>query len=169
MENVKKHWILILSQVLLLLVLYSTPAMAQSSGRPGSFGIGIGSGTNVSGLSLKQNAGSTAIQGNIGCFGSGFDSYKCGGIGLSADFLYSMPPLFQHEVFNIAWNAGFGAGVGLHSEKVALAAAFILGLEFNFNIIPVDLVLEWRPRLGIIPDLRFGLDNFTPQLRFYLN
>lgn len=164
MQNVKKHWMLILSQVLLLLVLASAPAMAQSSGRPGTFGIGLGSGTNISGLSLKQHAGPTAIQGNIGCYGY----YDCNGIGLSADLLYNMPTFFQHEVLNMAWNAGFGAGVGLHSDDINVAAAFVLGLEFNLNIVPVDLVVEWRPRLNIISDVDFDPIGFTGHVRFYL-
>ncbi len=168
MQNVKKHWILILGQALLLLVLTTAPAMAQSGGRPGTFGIGLGSGTNVSGLSLKQHAGPTAIQGNIGCYGDGFDSYSCGGIGLSLDLLYNMPTFFQHEVLNLAWNAGFGGGLGLHSEKINLAAAFVLGFEINLNIIPIDLVVEWRPRLNIISDVDFDPIGFTGHVRIYL-
>ncbi len=164
MQNIKKHWILILSQVLLLLVLASAPAMAQSSGRPGTFGIGLGSGTNISGLSLKQHAGPTAIQGNIGCYGY----YTCDGIGLSLDLLYNMPTFFQHEVLNLAWNVGFGGGLGLHSEQINVAAAFVLGFELNFNILPIDIVLEWRPHLDIVPKIDDEFNSFTGQVRIYL-
>ncbi len=162
MKTVQKHWMLILSQVLLLLVLATAPATAQD--RPGQFGIGVGSGTNISGLSLKYNTGLTALQGNIGCYGY----YDCHGIGLSGDFLFNMPTFFQHEVLNLAWNAGVGAGVGLHSDDINVAAAFVLGFEVNFNIIPIDLVLEWRPRLNIVSDVDLDIVGFTGHARFYL-
>lgn len=157
-----KRWLFAFAPVLALATLASAPAMAQGHG-PGTFGLGLGSGTMTRlGLSAKYFMGDTALQANLGCYGWG-----CDGIGLSADYLFEMPPLAEGKVLNLAWNAGLGPGVGLHSDVFALAAAGVLGLEANFKVIPIDLVAEWRPTLLIVPDVHFEPVEFSGHVRFY--
>lgn len=159
-----KRWLAALASALLLVTLASSPALAQSRGHgPGTFGLGIGSGTMTRlGLSGKYFMGSRAIQGDIGCGG-----WSCSGVGASLDYLFEMPPLASGRALNLAWNAGLGPGVALRDDAFALAAAGVLGLELNFKAIPIDLVGEWRPTLRLVPDTHFDPVEFSGQLRLY--
>lgn len=160
-------------------LLFSTSAFAQE--RPGGFGIGLGQGTIVNGISLKQHAGGSALQGVIGCFGYRGWNYSCGGIGLSGDYLVSMPIFFEADVVALGWNIGGGGSLGFgfgnhyyrgryYRDGVLHAAAqFVAGLEILFPSIPLDLVLEWRPHLRIIPSPWLSPFSAGAHVRFYLN
>lgn len=147
----------------------ATPARAErpihSSGR---FGIGLGGGTISNGLSAKyyMTAG-TAIQANLGSYGNGGDRADFGGFAASADFLLERGPLTTTGYFSLDWSFGLGAGVGVRDSNTGIAAAGVLGLELNFTVIPIDLVLEYRPTLGISPDVDFEPVDFSGHLRFY--
>lgn len=159
-----KRWLLCLILACLPTIFVAAPAMAQHGNAPGNFGIGIGAGTITRlGLSAKHFLGSgSAIQANLGCGG-----WSCSGIGLSADYLFEMPALAQGEALALAWNAGLGPGVGLHSDVFALAGAGIVGLELDFKVIPIDLVVEWRPTLLIVPDVHFKPVEFSGHVRVW--
>ena len=145
------------------LFLFSGPLApeAQAQRHPGSFGIGVGSTTHTSGLSLKQVAGPTALQATVGCWRG------CDGLGGSLDLLVNMPSFAAGEPLALAWNFGGGAALGLDSDGLGAMASFILGLELNFRVVPVDLVLEWRPGLQVAPDVDLKLTGFGGHLRFY--
>lgn len=149
---------------LLVVLFLSASAKAERRGRgPGTFGLGLGAGTLTRlGLSAKYFMGDTALQANVGCGG-----WSCSSVGLSADYLFEVPPLIKGRVLDIGLGAGFGAGVGLHDHP-AIAAAGVIGLEGNFNSIPLDLVVEWRPTLLFVPDTHLKLDEFTGHVRVYL-
>jgi len=70
-------------------------------------------------------------------------------------------------LLNLDWSYGVGAGIASRNDNVALAASGVLGLELNINVIPVDLVLEYRPSLLISPDIDLEIVDFTGHLRFY--
>ena len=135
---------------------------AQASRYPGNFGIGVGSTTIASGLSLKQFAGPTAFQLTAGCWGS------CDGVAASLDFLANMPALASGNVLSLAWNFGAGAALGVGDGELGAAGAFVLGLEVIFAPLPIDLVLEWRPALHILSDVDLDILSFGGHLRFYL-
>jgi len=42
-------------------------------------------------------------------------------------------------------------------------------LEFNFTKIPLDLVIEYRPTVGLLPDPGLDLVDFTAHLRVYFS
>ena len=71
------------------------------------------------------------------------------------------------EFFSLDWSFGLGAGVGVRDDNTGIAAAGVAGLEFNFTVIPIDLVLEYRPTLAIHPDVDLDLVDFSGHLRFY--
>lgn len=144
-------------------LLLATPAQADY--QPGEFGIGLGSGTMTRlGLSFKYFMGDHAIQANLGCRG-----WSCGGIGVSADYLFELPALVEGRVMSLDWNAGVGPGLGLSSGQIDFAAAGVLGLEANFKPIPLDLVLEWRPTLLIVPDVHFEPVEFSGHVRYWFD
>lgn len=159
------------------LALSAAPAEAKPVRTPGRFGLGIGSGTMANGLSAKYFAAKEhALQFNLGVFGGGgIDNRwrRFGGLGLSADYLFEMPTLVKAgQAFELAWNVGAGIGIGLDDDDrgddfFALAASFVLGLEFNFIPVPIDIVLEYRPGLLLTPDVDFDAVDFTGHIRFY--
>jgi len=137
----------------------------------GKIGIGIGSGTVANGLSLKyQPAESHAIQANVGTWGGGgakdrYSNYH--GLAVSADYLFLMPEITSGSVLQLAWNFGLGLGAGVDNDDLGLAGAFVAGLEFNFVPVPIDLTVEYRPTIGILPGVGFDLVDFTGHLRYH--
>ncbi len=122
-------------------------AEAKPIHAPGRMGIGLGSGTYANGLSLKYFAAeSMALQFNLGTVGgSGADRFSdFQGVAASGDVLIENGPLLASALLNIDWSYGIGAGVASFNDNLALAASGVLGLELNLNVLPVDLVLEYR-------------------------
>jgi len=161
----------------LVAVVALAPARAHAFGtaRQG-FGIGIGSGTGATGVSGKLMAGPGAFQGVVGFWGHG-DSNGPGpaqyshldGVALSLDYLFEMPSLAQTQYFNLDWNFGLGGGVGVSTNggSPGVAVAGIAGLEFNFTKVPIDLTVEYRPAIGLLPGVGIGLIGFTAHLRIW--
>lgn len=149
------------------IILFALPARAD---KPGTIGIGLGSATSASGLSGKYYTAPTmAFQAVVGSFGAaGLGRYgEYGGFGVSVDGLVENSALTKNEFFSLDWNFGLGTGVGFLSDSLSLAVAGVLGLEFNFVPVPVDLVLEYRPTLSVVPDPAFQPVGFTGHLRYY--
>jgi len=158
-------------------------ASAEPMRTPGRFGIGIGSGTLANGLSAKYFLNSNnALQFNLGTFGGRGIEHRWsryGGFGFSADYLFEMPAIAKAgRTFELAWNLGAGLGVGFdnhdyehknhrYHDYTAFAAAFVLGLEFNFIAVPLDIVLEFRPTLLLVPYVAIDPVDFTAHIRFY--
>ncbi|TXD35824.1 hypothetical protein FRC98_14205 [Lujinxingia vulgaris] len=154
------------------LALLSTPAMAQEGGGriPGGFGIGLGNGTAVSGISLKAFQGSTAIQGVIGSrWGYGYSRYdRYGGFGASVDLLFNQDALVQADPLVLAWSLGFGGAVATWgSNRLSAFAHGVAGLEFIFPSVPIDIVLEMRPGIEIYNGAYFFITGGA-HIRFYL-
>ena len=149
------------------LLLASSSAWAGASHRTaGSTGLGLGAGTTGGGISVKHFlTDGTAVQGVIGAYG-GWDG---GGLGLNADYLLERPAFATTEPVDIAWNVGLGAGVGLFpkSDVIGVGVSGIAGQEFAFVPIPLDLVLEYRPTIGVLPGVGLDLVNFTGHLRYF--
>lgn len=166
-----------MTRTLIPAVLLFSLSSTASAGSPvrsgGNFGIGLGGGYWLNGLSLKYfNSDNTSLQGVIGAYGWGhdngyYDYYYNDGIGFSGDFLWEMPAITKNEAFELAWNAGLGPSVGINDSWFALGLHGTLGLEFNFNPIPIDLVLEYKPGLYVIPDVGADFWNFAGQIRIY--
>lgn len=142
--------------------------------KPGKFGIGLGSGTLSNGLSGKLYlADLHALQFTLGAFGGGgIDDrwHRVAGFAFGVDYLIELPDIVTAgDAFVLGWNAGVGGALGVadgHSD-LAVAAAGIVGLEFRLIPVPIDIVLEYRPGLLIIPDVAFDAVDFTAHIRFY--
>lgn len=171
----KKMMVAMISALALMCM---TPAMAQAD-RPGGFGIGLGAGTAVSGLSGKVHTGDIAFQGVVGCWG-----YYCHGLGLSMDVLFNMPTIHDAGVVRFAWNLGGGGAIGVgergwtrryygtryaHRTTFILHAQFVAGLELIFPDVPLDLVFELRPAIRLIPPARPYFFSGGAHVRFYIN
>lgn len=159
----KNHLALILAITGILSFAAIDDASAASPIRQGgNFGFGLGGGTGASGLSFKYFMGdASAVQANVGFLYSN-------GLSVSADYIIELPEFFSHEVLNIGAGIGPGVGVAVADNYFGAAVSGALGLEFNFNVIPIDLVLEWRPALAIVPSVHFYPVGFTGHIRVYL-
>lgn len=149
----------------------SADAQAFGAARKG-IGIGIGSGTIANGLSLKPMAGPGALQIVVGLWGGGGSKDRFGhpgGIAGSVDYLFEMPTLARSDYFTVDWSFGLGGGLGVPNfdTRLAVAGAGIAGLEFNFTRIPLDVTIEYRPTLRIVPDPKLGLIDFTAHVRLW--
>ena len=156
-----------------LAVLFASSRAQADLGRPRQgFGIGLGMGTGVSGVSAKLPTGPGAFQGVAGVWGSGGGEGRythIDGIALSIDYLFEMPTLASSPYFNLDWSFGLGGGVGVSTNggTPGVAAAGIAGLEFNFTRAPFDIVLEYRPSVGILPGPGIELIGFTAHVRIW--
>ena len=153
----------------LSLLLLAIPLTA-SAGTPiqegGNLDLGLGGGTHVSGLSGKYFFGSDlAGQAVVGWWGAGRGN-GAGGLGVSGDLLFEQKPLFSAEPLDIAWNLGPGVNLGL-GDATWLGINGVLGLEFNFKPVPVDLVLEYRPAVRVIDTIDADLIGFGAHIRVY--
>jgi len=154
-----------LKRCLLALPFLLLATTAQADYRPGKFGIGIGSGpmTRV-GLSFKRYLNEDSIQATFGCHG-----WSCRGIGLSVDYLFELPAIAEGRAVSLDWHAGVGPGIGAFGGDFALAGSGALGLQGNLKPIPLDLAIEWRPTLHVLPDLRFDPIDFAGHVRFWFD
>jgi hypothetical protein len=158
----------------LVLFAGAVAARADEGGRRGQgFGLGLGSGTIANGVSMKYFMGGAALQGVVGVWGGGGIDGRfrhAHGVAVGADYLFEMPSLAASQYFTLDWSFGLGAGFAVASasgHEPGLAGSGIAGLEFNFTRVPLDVVVEYRPTLGILPDLHLHLVDFTAHVRFY--
>lgn len=66
----------------------------------------------------------------------------------------------------LTWFWGGGAYVGFGDDDTYLGPTGILGLDYKFPSIPLNLSLDWKPELDIIPSIRFVPDAFALSARF---
>lgn len=156
------RFLLALAAVFILALPMASEAHAQRD--PGNLGIGVGSATLASGLSFKQFAGPTAFQLTVGCWRDDCSN----ALAASLDFLVSMPAFSSSEFLAIAWNFGGGGALGFGENRLGAGAAFVLGLELNFQALPMDAVIEWRPGIRILENPGISLLSTGAHLRFYL-
>ena len=70
----------------------------------------------------------------------------------------------------LRWFYGAGGYVGFESDpgKTFAGPTGILGLDYKFPNVPVNLSVDWKPELDIIPDINFIPDAFALSVRFTL-
>ncbi|MEO6914293.1 MAG: hypothetical protein ABI151_00440 [Chitinophagaceae bacterium] len=64
---------------------------------------------------------------------------------------------------------GVGAYVGIDGGRGYVGPTGILGLDYKFEGLPLNLSLDWKPELDIIPRIAFIPDAFGLSARFTLN
>ena len=64
------------------------------------------------------------------------------------------------------WFFGGGAYIGFQDSNTYLGPTGIIGLDYKFTNIPLNLSLDWKPELDIIPDINFVPDAFAISARF---
>ncbi len=64
------------------------------------------------------------------------------------------------------WFLGGGGYVGFQNNNTFLGPTGIIGLDYKFNNIPLNLSIDWKPELDIIPNINFVPDAFGLSARF---
>jgi hypothetical protein len=133
----------------------------------GNFGLGLGGGSATSGISAKYfMADHHALQGVVGTWGLGRSGYGTG-LGVSVDYLFEMPAITDTDPLELGWNLGLGGWFATAGGGTALGAQGVAGLEFAFHPVPIDVVIEYRPGLIIVPGVGADLINFSGHVRYY--
>lgn len=151
---------------ILLLALPSLAHAGAAHRRSGTVGVGLGGGTTGAGLSAKVFlSDASAVQAVAGPWGG----WGGGGIGLNGDYLLEMPTIVEGDMAELAWNIGAGAGVGIFSRTATLGAGVsgVAGLELAFKPAPIDLVVEYRPTIWVLPAADLSLIGATAHLRYF--
>lgn len=67
---------------------------------------------------------------------------------------------------NLQWLIGFGGYVGITNGDGKFGAAGIIGLDYKFNQIPLNITLDWKPELNIISKVGFRAEGVGFSARF---
>lgn len=67
------------------------------------------------------------------------------------------------------WFYGAGAYMGWESRKTYAGPTGILGLDYKFANIPLNLTIDIKPELDILPAIAFIPDAFSLSARFVIN
>jgi len=172
------------------LTMGAPPAQAGNKNH-NDFGLGLTSGAQQYGLSGKYflNAGQ-AIQGSLtaGMVPSSNVGYRHTSVGL--DYVVQKARIRQGERYDVSWNAGAGLAlgglnpIGVSEEEreeenddgddftyapVVLTASPLVGLEFGFARVPIDIVMEYRPTVNYVPGHggTFNLTATSLKVRYY--
>jgi hypothetical protein len=66
----------------------------------------------------------------------------------------------------LKWYYGAGGYVGFQDHSTYLGPTGAIGLDYKFQNIPLNLSLDWKPELDIIPKINFVPDAFGLTARF---
>jgi len=73
----------------------------------------------------------------------------------------------------LLWYYGGGASIGSYKVRkfegdVFLSADGVLGLDYKFDGVPLNLAVDWRPRLELTPNTNFGTGDVGLAIRLIL-
>lgn len=66
----------------------------------------------------------------------------------------------------LTWFYGGGGYVGFQDHNTYLGPTGVVGLDYKFSNAPLNLSLDWKPELDIIPAINFVPDAFALSVRF---
>jgi len=139
----------------------------------GLFGMDYGTGVGVrgglsNGLTVKHFIGETiAIE---GIFAS-----RWGGFNITG--LYEIHKASAFDVEHLNWYYGLGAHVGFWSGKdvgwaddeddyTVIGIDGIIGIEYNFQELPINIGLDWKPAFNLSGNTEFWGDGGALSIRF---
>lgn len=71
-----------------------------------------------------------------------------------------------YAVENLQWFIGAGGYVGFNNSSSNLGAAGIVGLDYKFTNVPLNISLDWKPELNIISKVGFEASGVGFSARF---
>lgn len=170
-----------ISLLVCTLALVSPAAHASDFPMDKSFGIGL-EGGHGPGLSLKFNlAQSHSLQFGLSAFDYGLYrnyyaghghyyygyEYGYGGFLIHGEYLKNNANLIHNANVALPWYFGGGLDLGAGSGSAAFAIHGNLGLSLQFRPVPLDIFLEWTPRVWIVDFLQFHPLDFNVGIRVW--
>lgn len=70
------------------------------------------------------------------------------------------------SVNNLSWFGGGGGYVAFRSSTTFVGAAGIIGLDYKFEELPLNISLDWKPELNIISKIAFESSGIGLSARF---
>lgn len=102
-----------------------------------------------------------------GKFYYGYDyGYDSGSFLIHADYLKSQSTLVRGRGFSLPWYAGGGVDLGV-GGGAALGIHGNLGVALQFTGFPLDIFVEWTPRLWVIDFVQLHPVDFNSGIRFW--
>lgn len=143
-------------------------------GQGKNFGIGVGGGSIVSGLTLKGYF-SEDLAGQLFIGGAGAYGYPGYGFGLDGDIVAEFPITEAEGVGELFFGLGGGGGLYFNTFYGAGSVNLVAELGWHFTEIPIELVIDYRPTVvfgSYNDDVFTGLGPFVPwgfsgAFRFY--
>ena len=118
--------------------------------------LGPGSPAITSGFTIKHFLNeSNALEGIVG-IGNG-------GLGLCGLYEWHHPIA---SVTHLQWFVGAGGYVAFRNKNSAIGAAGIVGLDYKFDQIPLNISLDWKPELNLISTVGFESNTVGISARF---
>ena len=144
-----------------------------------------------SGIEIQAQQYNTAIGVRAG-FGTGFtvrhamnSAVTLEGIalfqhkGFEFTGLYELQNPNAFDVDRLNWYYGFGGHIGFFDSShprrddneegqfMTLGIDGILGIEYNFSEVPINLSVDWKPNIDLIGGTGFGGDSGALSVRYY--
>ena len=69
-------------------------------------------------------------------------------------------------VEGLSWFFGGGGYVGFENDDTYLGPTGVIGLDYKFPTVPVNLAIDWKPELDILPAVNFVPEAFAVSIRF---
>ena len=122
---------------------------------------------NASGITGKALLGSrTYIEGLFTVRWDGFNITALGEIG------QPFP-----DTPGLSWYYGAGASLGFWDDPsdtddgtdLNIGAVGILGMEYTFEEVPINLAIDWKPYFIVLTDPRFEFDEFALSVRYVIS
>lgn len=66
----------------------------------------------------------------------------------------------------LKWFYGGGAYIGFENNETYFGPTGILGLDYKFSHAPINVSLDWKPELDVLPAIIFVPNAFALSLRF---
>lgn len=148
---------------LIFVAVFCISAHAQSSEYSTAIGLRLG---NSSGISAKKALrGRTVLEGLV--------TTRWNGINVTALAEVALPL----DTPGLRWYYGGGAHVGFwdHPDnperegQLFVGVDGIVGMEYTFSTIPLNLSLDWKPMFNILSYTSFNWDEFALSVRYVIN
>jgi len=149
--------------VVLLMSTWSS-TYGQLTGYKTAAGIRIG---NSSGITGKMGLGGRLVL-------EGTLTTRWSGVNLSLLAEVANPIV---DTQGLGWYLGGGAHIGFWDSpedpekvnKLFIGVDGIIGMEYTFTDIPLNLSFDWKPMFNILSDAYFAWDEFALSVRFVIN
>lgn len=144
--------------IVLLVLFISIIVSAKAQEYVNAVGVRLGSNSPAitSGFTIKHFLNeSNAVEGILGVGN--------GGLGLCGLYEWHHPIT---SVDHLQWFVGAGGYAAFRNKSSAIGAAGIVGLDYKFEQIPLNISLDWKPELNLITSVGFEANTVGISARF---